>query len=70
MDARRVNDTRGLANITLKELIGWYLTEIGATHPFGKNKQRCCRRGSGTTSARANMAHFKIPVRSNRAMRD
>jgi len=29
MDARRVNDTRGLANITLKELIDWYLTEIG-----------------------------------------
>jgi len=30
MDARRFNDTRGLANITLKELIDWYFEEIGA----------------------------------------
>jgi len=37
MDARRFNDTRGLANITLKELIDWYFEEIGAAHPFGKN---------------------------------
>ena len=30
MDARRFNDTRGLANITLKELVDWYFDEIGA----------------------------------------
>jgi hypothetical protein len=30
MDARRFNDTRGLANITLKELIDWYFEEIAA----------------------------------------
>jgi integrase len=36
MDARRFNDVRGLANITLKELIDWYSEEIGGTHPFGK----------------------------------
>jgi len=38
MDARRFNDTRGLANLTLKDLIDWYFEEIGAAHPFGKNK--------------------------------
>lgn len=38
MDALRFNDTRGLANITLKELIDWYCEEIGAAHPFDKNK--------------------------------
>ena len=30
MDARRFNDTHGLANITRKELVGWYFDEIGA----------------------------------------
>jgi hypothetical protein len=29
MDARRFNDTRGRANITLKELIDWYFEEVG-----------------------------------------
>lgn len=38
MDARRFNDTRGLANLTLKELIDWYIEEIGSAQPFGKNK--------------------------------
>lgn len=38
MDARRFNDTRGLANITLNQLIDWYFDEIGTNHPFGKNK--------------------------------
>lgn len=38
MDARRFKDARGLANITLKELIRRYREEIGAEHPFGKNK--------------------------------
>jgi hypothetical protein len=42
MDARRFNDVRGLANITLKELIDWYSEEIGGAHPFGKNKVQCC----------------------------
>jgi len=40
MDARRFNDTRGLANITLKELIDWCFEEIGVAHPFGKNPCR------------------------------
>jgi len=43
MDARRFNDVRGLANITLKELIDWYSEEIGAAHPFGKNKRAVLR---------------------------
>jgi hypothetical protein len=43
MDARRFNDTRGLANITLKELIDWHFDEIGAMHPFGKNKTAVLR---------------------------
>lgn len=34
MDARRFNDTRGLANLTLKDLIDWYFEEIGSAHPF------------------------------------
>jgi len=38
IDARKFNDTRGLANLTLKDLIAWYVEEIGSTHPFGKNK--------------------------------
>ncbi|KNZ67872.1 hypothetical protein AB595_23200 [Massilia sp. WF1] len=33
MDARRFNDTRGLANLTLKNLIDWYFEEIGSAHP-------------------------------------
>ena len=36
MDARHFNDTRGLANLTLKVFIDWYFGEIGAAHPFGK----------------------------------
>jgi hypothetical protein len=40
-DARRFNDARGLANITLKDLIDWYLEEIGNAHPFGKKRLRC-----------------------------
>jgi hypothetical protein len=43
MDARRFNDTRGLANTTLKELVDWYFAEIGAAHPFGKNKSAVLR---------------------------
>jgi integrase len=43
MDARRFNDVRGLANITLKELIDWYSEEIGSAHPFGKNKSAVLR---------------------------
>lgn len=43
MDARRFNDVRGLANITLKELIDWYAEEIGGAHPFGKNKKAVLR---------------------------
>ncbi len=38
MDARKFNDTRGLANHTLKDLIAWYVEEIGGAHPLGKNK--------------------------------
>jgi integrase len=38
MDARVFSDVRGLANITLKELIDWYREVIGGNHPFGKNK--------------------------------
>ena len=41
--ARRFNDIRGLANITLKELIDWYFEEIEAAHPFGKNKTAVLR---------------------------
>lgn len=43
MDARRFMDARGLANITLKELIDWYCEEIGSVHPFGKNKKAVLR---------------------------
>lgn len=43
MDARRFNDTRGLANLTLKDLIDWYFEEIGSAHPFGKNKTAVLR---------------------------
>jgi len=43
MDARRFDDTRGLANITLKELVDWYFEEIGAAHPFGRNKTAVLR---------------------------
>lgn len=53
MDAKRFNDTRGLANITLKELIDWYSEEIGGEHPFGKNKKAVLRtwaRGHGELS--------------------
>ena len=38
MDAMRFKDVRGLANVTLKKLIDRYTEEIGAAHPFGKNK--------------------------------
>jgi hypothetical protein len=38
MDARMFSDVRGLANITLKELIDWYCEVIGRGRPFGKNK--------------------------------
>jgi hypothetical protein len=34
MDARRFNDVRGLANITLKALIDLYCAEIGGVHRF------------------------------------
>lgn len=43
MDAQRFTDARGLANITLKELIDWYTEEIGGAHPFGKNKKAVLR---------------------------
>jgi integrase len=38
MDTKRFKDVRGLANINLKQLIDRYTEEIGAEHPFGKNK--------------------------------
>ena len=38
MNAKRFKDVRGLANLTLKALILRYREEIGAEHPFGKNK--------------------------------
>lgn len=38
MDAKRFKDVRGLTNLTLKQLIDRYIEEIGAEHPFGKNK--------------------------------
>lgn len=38
IDAKRYQDGRGLDKITLKELIDQYNEEIGAEHPFGKNK--------------------------------
>jgi len=38
MDAKRFKDARGLANITLKTVVERYEEEIGAEHPFGKNK--------------------------------
>jgi integrase len=38
MDALKFKDVRGLANVTLKTLINRYTEEIGAEHPFGKNK--------------------------------
>jgi hypothetical protein len=43
MDARRFTDARGLAHLTLKELIEWYEEEIGGTSPFGKNKAAVLR---------------------------
>lgn len=43
MDARRFNDTRGLANFTLNELVTWYFEEIGSAHRFGKNKESVLR---------------------------
>ncbi|WP_322403873.1 hypothetical protein [Massilia luteola] len=43
MDAQRFTRARGLANITLKELIDWYSEEIGGAHPFGKNKKAVLR---------------------------
>jgi hypothetical protein len=43
MDARRFNDTLGLANITLKEHIDWYFEKIGVAHPIGKNKAAVLR---------------------------
>jgi hypothetical protein len=39
MDAKRFQDVRGLANLTLKMLITRYREEIGAEAPFGKNKK-------------------------------
>ena len=38
IDAKRYQDGRGLDKITLGELIDQYNEEIGAEHPFGKNK--------------------------------
>lgn len=43
MDARRFKDVRGLANLTLKVLLVRYREEIGAEHPFGKNKDAVLR---------------------------
>jgi integrase len=39
MDARAFADVRGLANITLKELIDWYCDVIGGSQSFCKNKR-------------------------------
>ena len=50
MDARRFNDTRGLANITLKELIDWYFAEVGVVHPFERTRRQRQGRGNGTTA--------------------
>lgn len=38
IDAMRYQDGRGLDKITINELIGRYIEEIGAEHPFGRNK--------------------------------
>lgn len=43
MDAKRFKDARGLANLTLKALVQRYEEEIGAEHPFGKNKAAVLR---------------------------
>jgi hypothetical protein len=53
MDAKRFKDARGLTNLTLKQLIDRYIEEIGAEHPFGKNKTAVLdswRRNHGDTS--------------------
>jgi integrase len=39
MDAKRFQDVRGLANLTLKMLITRYREEIGVETPFGRNKK-------------------------------
>ena len=67
MDARHFNDTRGLANITLKELIDWYLEEIGGVHPFGKNKTavlRTWQRDHGDTSLARQDARLRASTSS------
>jgi hypothetical protein len=38
MEAMRFKGMSGLANVTLKKLIDRSTEEIGAAHPFGKNK--------------------------------
>lgn len=46
----RFKDVRGWANLTLKQLVDCYVEEIGAEHPFGKNKKavlNAWRRGHG-----------------------
>jgi hypothetical protein len=50
MGARRFNDIRGLANLTLKVLIDWYFGEIGAAHPFERTQRQSQGRGNGTTA--------------------
>jgi hypothetical protein len=45
MDARRFKDARGLANITLKELIDWYSEEIGVPIVSARTRKLCCGLG-------------------------
>jgi hypothetical protein len=40
MDAKRFNDTRGLAHITLNELIEWYAQEVGPQSPSARTRHR------------------------------
>ena len=67
MDARHFNDTRGLAKLTLKVFIDWYFGEIGAAHPFGKNKTAVLRTWQQDHGARSHQApcYDKMLSRSN-----
>jgi integrase len=70
MDARRFKDARGLAHITLKELIEWYEEEIGSMSPFGKNKVavlRMWKRDHGKVAlAELSPAYLTTYVRNRR----
>jgi hypothetical protein len=51
MDARMFSDVRGLANITLKELIDWYCEVIGAPAPSARTRHPCSTCGGAITAA-------------------